>query len=65
MLKVYLKIELLFKILGTKAQIHRLANTVLDTHFVSNWSLHLFPLIPNVCDCRHEVGTMVHGDWAQ
>lgn len=34
-------------------------------HLISDWSLDLLSLIPNVGNCCHEVCTVVHGDWTQ
>ena len=35
------------------------------SHLISDWSLDLFPLVPNVGNCCHEVSTVVHWDWTQ
>lgn len=36
-----------------------------STHFIPDWSLELFPLVPNVGDGCHEVSPMVHGNRAE
>lgn len=37
----------------------------LNTNLISDWSFHLFPLIPNIRNCCHEVSSVVHGDRTQ
>lgn len=34
-------------------------------NLISDRSLDLLPLIPNICNCCHEVCAMVHGNWTQ
>lgn len=45
--------------------IEKLSILFYNTHLISDWSLDLFSLIPNIGYCCHEVRTMVHGDWTQ
>lgn len=36
-----------------------------DIYLIPDWSLDLFPLIPDIGDSCHEMSAMVHRDWTQ